>query len=80
LKKDEKIDAVCDLAGGRFDISILEISGGVFDAKSTNGDTSCGSEFADAIKSVNYTKMDYRWIKKINKMLILLKADLHYKE
>jgi molecular chaperone DnaK len=37
-KKDEKI-AVFDLGGGTFDISILEIGEGVFEVKSTNGDT-----------------------------------------
>ena len=37
-KKDEKI-AVYDLGGGTFDISILELADGVFEVKSTNGDT-----------------------------------------
>ena len=40
-KQDEKI-AVFDLGGGTFDISILEIGEGVFDVKSTNGDTFLG--------------------------------------
>jgi molecular chaperone DnaK len=35
------------LGGGTFDISILEISGGVFEVKSTNGDTSLGGEDFD---------------------------------
>ena len=37
-KKEEKI-AVYDLGGGTFDVSILEIGDGVFEVKSTNGDT-----------------------------------------
>merc|ERR1711865_936685 len=36
-----------DLGGGTFDISVLEISGGVFEVKSTNGDTSLGGEDVD---------------------------------
>src|SRR5512139_3630219 len=45
-KKDEKI-AVFDLGGGTFDISILEIGEGVFEVKSTNGDTFLGGEDFD---------------------------------
>ena len=43
-KKDGKVIAVYDLGGGTFDISILEIQGGVFQVLATNGDTSCGGE------------------------------------
>jgi len=51
-KKGQKI-AVYDLGGGTFDVSILEIGDGVFEVKSTNGDTFLGGEdFDDAI--VNY--------------------------
>ena len=47
IKKDEKI-AVYDLGGGTFDISILEISSdGVFEVKSTNGDTHLGGDNFD---------------------------------
>ena len=46
-KTDGKIIAVYDLGGGTFDISMLEISGGVFEVKSTNGDTSLGGEDFD---------------------------------
>merc|ERR1711972_889026 len=46
-KKDDQIIAVYDLGGGTFDISILEISGGVFEVKATNGDTSLGGEDLD---------------------------------
>merc|ERR1712061_771873 len=42
-----KTIAVYDLGGGTFDISILEISGGVFEVKATNGDTSLGGEDLD---------------------------------
>src|ERR1043165_9702704 len=45
-KKDEKI-AVFDLGGGTFDISILELGEGVFEVKSTNGDTFLGGEDFD---------------------------------
>lgn len=46
-KTDGKVIAVYDLGGGTFDISLLEISGGVFEVKSTNGDTSLGGEDFD---------------------------------
>ncbi|CAI2360295.1 unnamed protein product [Moneuplotes crassus] len=48
-KSDGKVIAVYDLGGGTFDISLLEISGGVFEVKSTNGDTSLGGEDFDLI-------------------------------
>merc|ERR1712061_222470 len=44
---DGQTIAVYDLGGGTFDISILEISGGVFEVKATNGDTSLGGEDID---------------------------------
>ena len=50
--KDEKI-AVFDLGGGTFDVSILELGDGVFEVKSTNGDTHLGGEDFDNI-IVNY--------------------------
>eukprot|EP00356_Strombidium_inclinatum_P012833 CAMPEP_0170492390 /NCGR_PEP_ID=MMETSP0208-20121228/12167_1 /TAXON_ID=197538 /ORGANISM="Strombidium inclinatum, Strain S3" /LENGTH=643 /DNA_ID=CAMNT_0010768123 /DNA_START=27 /DNA_END=1958 /DNA_ORIENTATION=+ len=46
-KTDGKVIAVYDLGGGTFDISILEIAGGVFEVKATNGDTSLGGEDFD---------------------------------
>ena len=45
-KKDEKI-AVFDLGGGTFDVSVLEVGDGVFEVKSTNGDTFLGGEDFD---------------------------------
>lgn len=45
-KKDEKI-AVFDLGGGTYDISILELADGVFEVKSTNGDTHLGGDDFD---------------------------------
>ncbi len=45
-KKDEKI-AVFDLGGGTFDVSVLEIGEGVFEVKSTNGDTHLGGDDFD---------------------------------
>ena len=47
-KKDEKI-AVYDLGGGTFDISILELGDGVFEVKSTNGDTHLGGDDFDQV-------------------------------
>jgi molecular chaperone DnaK len=51
-KKDEKI-AVFDLGGGTFDVSVLELGDGVFEVKSTNGDTHLGGEDFDN-RIVNY--------------------------
>jgi molecular chaperone DnaK len=45
-KKDEKI-AVFDLGGGTFDVSVLELGDGVFEVRSTNGDTHLGGEDFD---------------------------------
>lgn len=46
-KSDPKVVAVFDLGGGTFDISILDIDNGVFEVKSTNGDTHLGGEDFD---------------------------------
>jgi len=46
-KTDDKVIAVYDLGGGTFDVSILEIQKGVFEVKSTNGDTFLGGEDFD---------------------------------
>ena len=46
-KKDGQVIAIYDLGGGTFDISLLEISGGVFEVKATNGDTLLGGEDFD---------------------------------
>lgn len=45
--KKEGLIAVYDLGGGTFDVSILEIMGGVFEVKATNGDTFLGGEDFD---------------------------------
>ncbi len=47
-KKDAKLIAVYDLGGGTFDVSILELGDGVFEVKSTNGDTFLGGEDFDS--------------------------------
>jgi molecular chaperone DnaK len=52
-KQDGKTIAVYDLGGGTFDVSVLEIGDGVFEVKSTNGDTFLGGEDFDA-KIVEY--------------------------
>jgi len=46
-KSDGQVIAVYDLGGGTFDVSCLELSGGVFEVKSTNGDTILGGEDFD---------------------------------
>lgn len=48
-KEEDRIIAVYDLGGGTFDISILEIQKGVFEVKSTNGDTHLGGEDFDIL-------------------------------
>ena len=48
-KKEAKTIAVYDLGGGTFDVSILEIGDGVFEVKSTNGDTHLGGEDFDML-------------------------------
>jgi molecular chaperone DnaK len=57
-KKDEKI-AVFDLGGGTFDISILELGDGVFEVKSTNGDTFLGGEDFDQ-RIMDYLADEFR--------------------
>lgn len=57
-KKDEKI-AVFDLGGGTFDISILELGDGVFEVKSTNGDTHLGGEDFDQ-RLIDYLATEFR--------------------
>ena len=58
-KNDGKTIAVYDLGGGTFDISILEIGDGVFEVKSTNGDTFLGGEDFDA-KMVEFLAADFQ--------------------
>jgi len=48
-KKNAKTIAVYDLGGGTFDISVLELGDGVFEVKSTNGNTSLGGDDFDAV-------------------------------
>ncbi|HLF86807.1 MAG TPA: molecular chaperone DnaK [Nitrospiria bacterium] len=57
-KKDEKI-AVYDLGGGTFDVSILEIGEGVFEVKSTNGDTYLGGDDFD-IKIIDWLVEEFK--------------------
>ncbi len=58
-KKDGKTIAVYDLGGGTFDISILEIGDGVFEVKSTNGDTFLGGEDFD-MRLVDYLADEFK--------------------
>jgi molecular chaperone DnaK len=58
-KKDSKTIAVYDLGGGTFDITILEIDDGLFEVKSTNGDTFLGGEDFD-MRIVNYLAEEFR--------------------
>ncbi|HQG31957.1 MAG TPA: molecular chaperone DnaK, partial [Deltaproteobacteria bacterium] len=57
-KKEEKV-AVFDFGGGTFDISILEIGDGVFEVKSTNGDTHLGGEDIDN-RIIDYLVSEFR--------------------
>uniref|UniRef100_A0A1W7RAB7 Heat shock 70 kDa protein n=1 Tax=Hadrurus spadix TaxID=141984 RepID=A0A1W7RAB7_9SCOR len=58
-KTDDKVIAVYDLGGGTFDISVLEIQKGVFEVKSTNGDTFLGGEdFDNAL--VNFLVKEFK--------------------
>lgn len=57
-KKEEKV-AVFDLGGGTFDISVLEIGDGVFEVKSTNGDTHLGGEDFDQ-RLIDYLADEFR--------------------
>jgi molecular chaperone DnaK len=58
-KKEGKTIAVYDLGGGTFDISILEIGDGVFEVKSTNGDTFLGGEDFD-MRIVDYLANEFK--------------------
>jgi molecular chaperone DnaK len=58
-KKKDEIIAVYDLGGGTFDISILELGDGVFEVKSTNGDTHLGGDDFDQIL-VDYIAEEFK--------------------
>ena len=58
-KKQSKTIAVYDLGGGTFDVSILEIGDGVFEVKSTNGDTHLGGEDFDQ-RIVDYLAVEFK--------------------
>ena len=58
-RADSSVIAVYDLGGGTFDISILEMQKGVFEVKSTNGDTHLGGEDFD-IALVNYLLDEFK--------------------
>ena len=58
-KKDSKTIAVYDLGGGTFDITILEIDDGLFEVKSTNGDTFLGGEDFD-MRIVNFLADEFK--------------------
>ncbi len=58
-KKGDRKIAVFDLGGGTFDISILEIGEGVFEVKSTNGDTHLGGEDFD-LKIIEYLADEFK--------------------
>ncbi|MBS7539618.1 molecular chaperone DnaK [Ancylobacter lacus] len=58
-KKSAGVIAVYDLGGGTFDVSVLEIGDGVFEVKSTNGDTFLGGEDFD-MRLVNYLADEFK--------------------
>src|SRR6186713_324802 len=64
-KNDGKTIAVYDLGGGTFDVSILEIGDGVFEVKSTNGDTFLGGEDFD-MRLVSYLADEFQKEQGIN--------------
>ena len=66
MDKDEnKTIAVYDLGGGTFDISILEVGDGVFEVKSTNGDTFLGGEDFDSVL-VEFLAKDFNKVEGID--------------
>jgi molecular chaperone DnaK len=58
-KKEGGVIAVFDLGGGTFDVSVLEIGDGVFEVKSTNGDTFLGGEDFDA-RIIDYLAAEFK--------------------
>ena len=58
-KTGNRVIAVYDLGGGTFDISVMEMQNGVFEVKSTNGDTHLGGEDFDNVL-VNYIVSDFK--------------------
>ncbi len=58
-KSESKTVAVYDLGGGTFDISVLELGDGVFEVRSTNGDTFLGGEDFD-LKILNYLADEFK--------------------
>ena len=63
-KKDEKV-AVFDLGGGTFDISILELGEGVFEVRSTNGDTHLGGDDFDQ-RVIDFLAEEFRRLENID--------------
>ncbi len=64
-KKGEKKIAVFDLGGGTFDVSVLEMGDGVFEVKSTNGDTHLGGEDFDH-KILNFLMEEFKKEQKVD--------------
>ena len=58
-KKEDEVVAVYDLGGGTYDISILELGDGVFEVKSTNGDTHLGGDDFDQ-RLIDYTADEFQ--------------------
>ena len=58
-KKEARTIAVYDLGGGTFDVTILEIDDGLFEVKSTNGDTYLGGEDFD-MRIVDYLASEFK--------------------
>jgi molecular chaperone DnaK len=58
-RRNPKTIAVYDLGGGTFDVTILEIDDGLFEVKSTNGDTFLGGEDFD-MRIVNYLADEFK--------------------
>jgi molecular chaperone DnaK len=60
-KREAEIIAVYDLGGGTFDISVLQLAGGVFSVKATGGDTHLGGESTSIRRSSTSSPTSSRW-------------------
>ena len=71
-KKESGTIAVYDLGGGTFDVSILEVGDGVFEVKSTNGDTFLGGEDFDQ-RIIDYLADEFKNLKGVFSFKSILK-------
>ena len=75
-KEDEKTIAVYDFGGGTFDISVLNITGGIFEVLSTNGDTYLGGDdFDSAVVDYWIQKNNFAGDVSVHRQVLRLKAE-----